>query len=138
MMTFQPNTTLKAVDPPVTLFSKISNIVTGPRKECAHLFTTVEEYIPNFISGGSVSDSMEDLTRRQLTGYVIKSYRNHVRETAARPGQYCLRTRRYGILTRFMESFLYLVGSSILRRQMNTASAGMTPRPREKRHTARR
>gem|GEM_PF-4867701 len=37
-----------------------------------------------------------------------------------------------------MESFLYLVGSSMLRRQRNTNVAGIEPRPNDSRHIARR
>ena len=38
----------------------------------------------------------------------------------------------------FMESRLKRAGSSIFNRQIKTAKAGTTPRPREIRHTARR
>jgi len=37
-----------------------------------------------------------------------------------------------------MESLLYLVGSSMLRRQRNTNVAGIEPRPNDSRHIARR
>ena len=43
-----------------------------------------------------------------------------------------------GISAFFIESRLNLSGSSMLTCQMNTARAGMTPRPRERRQTAPR
>jgi hypothetical protein len=63
---------------------------------------------------------------------------HQIADIAQSDTQYRLKTNLYGILAYFIESFLYLVGSSILRRHRNTAAAGTAPSPNDKRHTARR
>jgi len=79
-----------------------------------------------------ISKDMDNLAEnRRMTTHHVSERANHLTP-------YRRMMSMYGIFACFMESLLNLSGSSMFNRQMSTASAGITPSPREPRQTARR